>query len=121
MHFTLDISENVATLGFQEGFLDDREIRALRESVRALVTEGNTKLVIDLAEATHVNSTLIGAMVEIYTSYNKPGRHVVYARPRDSTKYLLRMLRLDQVFEIAPSLEEALNLLDQPRSSPHPP
>lgn len=117
MRFNLDVAGSVATLSFQEGFLDDREVRALRESVRALMTEGNAKLVIDLAQATHVNSTLIGAMVEIYTSYNKLGRHVIYARPRDSTQHLLTMLHLDEVFEIAPSLEDALGRLGEPSRS----
>ena len=119
MHFRLEVTDAVATLAFEEGFLDDREIRALRESVRTTLAEGNTRLVIDLANATHVNSTLIGAMVEIYSSYNKPGRQVVYARPRSAAQYLLHMLHLDQVFEVTPTLDEALGRLGLPPSQPH--
>jgi len=108
MHFHLDVAARVATITFEEGFLDDREVRALRDAVRTLTAEGNINLLVDLDGATHVNSTLIGAMVEMHTSYRKLGGHVVYARPRDSTQHLFTMLHLDQVFEITPSLEAAV-------------
>lgn len=119
MRFSLIQVNRLATLSIHEGLLNHREIVALRKSVRALAAAGNSKLIIDLSHATHVNSPLIGAMVEIHVRYRNLDGRVICVCPPDSTRHLFHVLKLDQLLEITPSLSEAIDRLRPPHPSPH--
>ncbi len=103
----------VGILELPEGFLDPREIIKMRDGVRRMLTGGTDKLVVDLGRATNVNSMMVGAMVEMYTSFTNLDGFIVFAAPSPSTDALLHTLRLDQVFEIAPTVDEALTRLSE--------
>jgi anti-anti-sigma regulatory factor len=49
--------------------------------------------------------------VETYTSYKNLGGWVIFANPREHVKRLLRDSKLDRVFEIVPTVAEAVALL----------
>ena len=111
MQFQISIQGPIAILTLFEGFMDDREVGKLRDAVRKLIADSNNKLVVDLAGATHMNSLLVGALVEIYTSYTNLSAWAIFANPREHVKNLLHLLKLDQVFEIVPSVAEAVERL----------
>jgi anti-anti-sigma factor len=111
MQFQITFHENIAVLTLFKGFLNDREIHTLREAVRKILLGGKSKLVVDLGSATHMNSMLVGSLVEFYTSYTNAGGWVLFAQCQDHCKVLFRVLKLDRVFEFTESVEEALGRL----------
>ena len=118
MQFQISIEGPIAILTLFDGFMNDREIRELRDAVRALIADSNNKLVVDLAGATHMNSMLVGTLVEMYTSYKNLSGWVIYANPREHVKTLLHDSKLDRVFEIVPSVVEAVERLKARERSP---
>ena len=111
MQFQITFREQAAVLTLFKGFLNDLEVHALREAVRKLLAGGKTKLVVDLGNATHMNSMLVGSLVEFYTSYSNAGGWVLFAHCREHCRVLFRVLKLDRVFEFTDTVDEALALL----------
>lgn len=110
----------VGILELPGGFVDPREIVKMRDGVRRALTEGTDKLVVDLGHATNVNSMMVGAMVEMYTSFTNVGGFILFAAPSPNIEVLLHTLRLDQVFEIVPTVDEALARLSERHSHASP-
>jgi anti-anti-sigma regulatory factor len=99
-----------------EGFMSEKEVRKMRAAVRKELVNGNDRLVVDLGIATHVNSIVIGALVEMYTSYRNNDGSILFARPTPQVRMLLEALRLDRVFEIVSTLTAAADRLDTRKS-----
>ena len=106
----------VAILRLPEGFMSEKEVRNMRDAVRKGLVHGNNKLVVDLGVADRINSMVIGALVEMYTSYTNIDGHILFANPRERAKALFSILKLDQVLEFAATVDIALARL-QPRKS----
>ena len=113
MAFKLYKSRLVAILELPEGFISPREIGKMRDAVRRELVEGTDKLVVDLGRATSLNSMLIGALVEMYTSFTNISGHILFAAPNHRAQNLLRALRLDRVFEIVTTVDHALHEMEK--------
>jgi len=109
-------SKLVSILEIPEGFVSPREIVKMRDAVRKELVDGANKMVVDLGRSTHMNSMLVGALVEMYTSFANISGHILYAAPPASVRNLFHGLRLDQVFEVTPTVDRALALLEEQRS-----
>ena len=112
MSFRLYTRGTIAVLKLSEGFMSHGELQRVREAVRKSMCDGNRKLVVDLHSTTHVNSMMIGAFVEMYTSYTNVGGRVVFANLTRRVEVLFEVLKLDRVFEIAASVGAAFDLLE---------
>lgn len=72
----------------------------LREAVRAALSQGHQRLVLDLAEATYVDSAGIGELVVAYTATSSQGGKLKLSRPSPKLSNLLHMMQLASIFEI---------------------
>jgi anti-sigma B factor antagonist len=82
-----------------------------QELFRSLVSEGKKKYVIDLTETPWTNSLGVGMLMSAYTSVKKSGGEVVLANATDRIRDLLRVTRLDHVFSVHNSLNDAMEHL----------
>lgn len=117
MPYQMEKSGLVTVLRIPTGFMSEREIHRMRGEVRASLADGNDKLIVDLGVATHLNSMILGAFVEIHTTYTKGGGEVLFAEPTSHISDMLETLRIDQVFDIVPTLDAAVARLDPNASS----
>lgn len=116
MPFRLEQMGLVTVLRVPTGFMSEREIQRMRNEVRTSLAGGNDRLIVDLGTATHLNSMILGAFVEIYTTCTKGGGQILFAEPTPHISDMLKTLRIDQIFDIVPTLDQALARLD-PRAS----
>jgi anti-sigma B factor antagonist len=82
-----------------------------QELFRSLVAEGKRKYVIDLTETPWTNSLGVGMLMSAYTSVKKSGGEVVLANATQRIRDMLQVTRLDHVFSVHNSLEEAIEAL----------
>jgi anti-sigma B factor antagonist len=82
-----------------------------QELFRTLVADGKRKYVIDLAETPWTNSLGVGMLMSAYTSVKKSGGDVVLANATQRIRDMLQVTRLDHVFSVHNSLEEAIEAL----------
>jgi anti-anti-sigma factor len=102
---------DLAILKLRGNFFGDRDTDKLRRTVRELAADGNLALVIDLGGVGRMNSMALGVLVGVHTNYAKRGGRVILADLDKRIDDLLTVTKLARVFEIGPSLPEALRKL----------
>lgn len=80
----------------------------LRNLMREALESGAKKLVVDFGGATQLDSTGIGELVGALSLANEKGAALKLARMPPKIRELLRVTRLDTVFDVREGLEEAL-------------
>lgn len=87
--------------------LDATVAPAFKQEVVKLVEGGDTRLVLDLAGVEFLDSSGLGAMVSILKALGHRGT-VVVCNVRGSVLALFQLTRMDKVFPILGSREDAL-------------
>ncbi len=103
----------VGILEIPDGFTSPQQITKMRDAARKSLVDGTNKLLVDLGRCTYVNSMLVGALVELYTSFTNISGCIVFAAPRPEVQHLFHKLKLDQVFEIVETVDAAQALLEK--------
>jgi anti-sigma B factor antagonist len=80
----------------------------LKEKLRELMREGHSKIVLDLSRAGFVSSSLIGAMIYGLKEAKKKGGNLGLAQVDSAFLDVLKTTKLDKVFYIFDSIEEAV-------------
>jgi len=83
------------------------ETAELRDRVRALTTEGS-RIILNLAEVTYIDSGGLGTLVALYTTARNTGASIKLARLTPRVGDLLQVTKLLTVFEVYDSEEEAV-------------
>jgi anti-sigma B factor antagonist len=80
----------------------------LRELVRDLADQGNTRIVLNLREVEYVDSSGIGELVKTHTTIRNKGGELKLANLNKRVNDLLQMTRLAAVFDIQPDEARAI-------------
>jgi anti-sigma B factor antagonist len=81
----------------------------LRETIRDLVERGNKCIVMNLAGVDFVDSSGLGELVRSHASIRNHGGQLKIVNPSKNVHDLLRMTKLDRVFDIEQDEASALN------------
>jgi len=102
------VSENGEALVVRlAGELDLYNTPVLRTALLECAARNPSRLVVDLAEVTFIDSTALGALIEVRSSLgSKDG--LVLASPGLEARRALEISGLDRHFEVRETLEEAL-------------
>jgi anti-sigma B factor antagonist len=84
------------------------ETNKLRESVKNLVSQGKTKVVLDMKNVTMIDSSGLGALVAAYSSAKSGGASVRLCNLGAHFNQLLQITKLLTVFEVAKTEEDAV-------------
>lgn len=85
---------------------------AFRKDLLELTNAKNKSLLVDLYNVSYMDSSGIATLVEALQQVGKYGGKLRLANLRDAVKEVFELSRLDKVFEIFPSLEEAKKAFD---------
>ena len=101
-----------AAMGVVEGptqfIIDNRG--QVRERVRAQLEQGRATVVVDLSRTEYVDSAGLGTLVLLNREARAVGGCLILAGLSEHVRDLLRLVRLDEVFTIATSVEEAVRV-----------
>ena len=101
------ISTSTVTCLFISGkILSDADILTMKESIDQL---DNWKIVIDLSQLTHTNSSGIAFMVKVLTKSRINGGDTVFLKPNAGLTKLFEITKIHEVFTIFDSFESAKN------------
>jgi len=68
------------------------------------------KCVIDISNLRYINSSGIGVLITVLTKFRNKGGEVYLLKPSESVQKLLVITKLNAIFQIAKTEEEALTL-----------
>jgi len=79
-----------------------------KESLIAYVSNGNKNIVLDLSDVTFIDSSGLGALIGSLKAVGKDGE-LVLCGARDAVVNMLKLTRMDKVFHIFTTREEAVS------------
>jgi anti-sigma B factor antagonist len=82
---------------------------AFRTQVQRLIDSGTTHLAINLAGVTELDSSGIGSLVRLFSGLKRSGGKCVFYAPPNKVLMLLKMVRLNTVFDIVEDEAAALS------------
>src|SRR3712207_5241166 len=100
-----DTAATAVVEGPTQFIIDNRA--EVRERVRAQIEQGRSPVVVDLSRTQYVDSAGLGTLVLLSKEARAAGGCLVLAGLSDHVRDLLRLVRLDEVFTIAATVEEA--------------
>jgi len=81
---------------------------AFRSQVQQLIDEGSSRVAVNLAGVTELDSSGIGALVRAFTTLKRAGGKCMFYAPSKRVQMLLKMVRLDSVLDISEDEATAL-------------
>jgi anti-sigma B factor antagonist len=74
--------------------------RILRDLIHDVVKMGKTKILLNLAEVIHIDSTGLGELVSSYSTVSRSGGQLKLLKLRPRAQELIQVTRLHTIFEI---------------------
>ncbi|WP_121251099.1 STAS domain-containing protein [Nocardioides ferulae] len=92
-----------------QGRLNMVAARRLKEVLGGLVGDGTSRIVVDMAETTFLDSSGLGALIGGLKSARQAGGDLRVARPTESVLNVFRLTNLDRVLRPRDSVESAFD------------
>ena len=108
MHVRVTNHGDVAVLSFDAGEVLDSYVASDVKAQAFRRIDGRTDLVIDLGNLEFVDSAGLGVLVGIYKRVKQRGRRVAVARAQPYVARVMRIIKLDRVFESFDDVASAL-------------
>lgn len=109
--------EGEVTIVRPEDRLDMVGYLELEELLSRLIQRGRRRLVLDLQEATFINSGSMGVLGRFWADCARAGGVLVVARPGREVRNILRIGQMDRLIEVFPRLDEAVRAAAGPAKS----
>ena len=90
-----------------------RRVPSINNTVKELLQEGRSSLVLNLSGVRYVDSSGLGQLITIWTSLGIRGGQLVLLRPSPQVHAQLQMTKLDTVFTICQDEEEAVRRIQK--------
>lgn len=90
--------------------LDVSTVKPLVEGVRAAIEEGRYRFVFDFAGTETIDSTALGAIIQLYKTVKTHDGDLRLACVGDGVRRVLAITRVDRVFSITATVDEAVAL-----------
>jgi anti-sigma B factor antagonist len=94
-----------------DGGLDHTTTALLVAKMDELLEEGAGRVVLDLNRLKYASSWGLAALVRVHHHYAARGGRIAFANLHTTLASILRMSRLDRLFDIHPTVEEAVRSL----------
>jgi anti-anti-sigma factor len=111
-----ELRDHVGLIAPQGNLLGDDDAEELRNAAVDFVEHLGEALVIDLGDVPYMNSSGIGVLVAIHTTYKRRSRRVVLCNINEKLLGIFTITKLAMVFEVYGTRADALGGLDLPDS-----
>lgn len=109
MEFTYKVEENkeYCALRFSGNLIEKSQALEMLERFEDLIAKDVKKFVIDLSDFKYMNSTGLNTLLNILTKARKSGGEAVVCCVPENISSLLAVTKLNNIFTIVPTEEEA--------------
>jgi len=96
-----------------DGGLDHSNSDGFAEKMENLLQRGTPQVVLDLERLAYASSWGLSALVRVHHHYKARGGHIAFANLHSAVATLLRVSHLDRLFDLYPTVEEAIRHLSE--------
>ncbi|HMJ70997.1 MAG TPA: STAS domain-containing protein [Cyclobacteriaceae bacterium] len=111
MNFAQEIRSNTLILRVSGDLIGEDTGTRLIDAVSDALSHKVPTCIIDISDLRYINSSGIGVLITILTKFRNKGGDVYLMKPSDSVKKLLVITKLNAIFHIVESEEEAIGLI----------
>lgn len=108
MDIRTELTEGITVLFIREDRLDANNSEELKAELRRLFESGTKNLVIDLKEVLFIDSSGLGVMVSGYKNASVQHGSLKLSNLQSQVKSMFELTRLHRVFDIFPTVDDAL-------------
>lgn len=98
-------------------FFSNDDINELRANLKKFSQQENNLLVLDLEKANFLSSAALGVILSANAMFEKNRGKFIIAKPNDYIMNLLKITKLDIIFEIATNFHDAFESLRKLKES----
>lgn len=108
MNFAQEIRSNTLILRISGDLIGEEKGTQLVSMVNDAVSHKVLTCVIDISGLRYINSSGIGVLITLLTKFRNKGGEVYLMNPSESVKKLLAITKLNAIFQVVASEEEAI-------------
>lgn len=108
MNFAQEIRSGTLILRIAGDLIGEDKDTRLVEAVNEAVSHQVLTCVIDISGLRYINSSGIGVLITLLTKFRNKGGEVFLMNPSESVKKLLAITKLNAIFQVVRSEEEAM-------------
>jgi anti-sigma B factor antagonist len=100
-----------------EGRLDSYSVPKLRAQLKTSTNQHPSKIVVDLASVSFIDSTGLAALIQGMRTCRDGGGNLCLSNPQRPVRLILELTRLDSAIDIFPNEHEAVASFQHPLNS----
>jgi len=108
MNFTIEKIQNTIVIRLNEERLDAHNSAELKIELQRLFEGGNTAILVDLKNVRFIDSSGLGALVSGFKNATSNQGTLKLSSLQPQVKSMFELTRLHRVFEIFPTIDDAL-------------
>ncbi len=109
MNITEKKINDVVILNLDGNLMGGPEAVSLNETINRFLDEGVYKLVINLEKVNRINSSGLGILIKVFTTFKNNGGELKLTNVNEKILNLFKMTRLDTILNVYESVDSALN------------
>lgn len=110
MKFSSEVKNETLVIRLDGDLIGENDGTGVLSIATDAIQKKVVKCVIDISNLRYINSSGIGVLITILTKFRNKGGEVYLLKPSESVQKLLVITKLNAIFQIAKTEEEALTL-----------
>jgi anti-sigma B factor antagonist len=98
----------IIILNLKGNYVGGDETDDLRDEIKKISEEGNTKLIVDLGEVSYLNSSALGVLIAAHANYAKRGGKIKLCQLNKNLENLFVITKLSLIFDSYANQVEAI-------------
>jgi anti-sigma B factor antagonist len=111
MKFNTEVKNNTLIIRLEGDLIGENDGAGVLAKATDAIQQKVLKCIIDISNLRYINSSGIGVLITILTKFRNKGGEVFLLKPSESVQKLLVITKLNAIFQIAKTEEEALMLV----------
>lgn len=112
MNYTNTTTKDQLKLTFSGDLIGENNGPELVELINDAIADGAKYCLIDIEDVRYINSSGIGVLITVLTKFRNKNGELFLIKPSEHVKKLLIITKLQAIFNIVDSEEEALNKIN---------
>ncbi|MCB0430433.1 MAG: STAS domain-containing protein [Flavobacteriales bacterium] len=110
-NFEVMRTDDIAIIAIHGKWIDPYQGKELLDEVTELLSDGTLRFIVNMHDVPQLNSSGLNTMIQLLTKVRNNDGDLVLAELSDKVKELYIMTKLNSIFSIADTVEEAKNKL----------
>ena len=113
MHFKDELVENILLVSLTGDLIGGEDNNEVISKIQDYIEKGIIRCIVDISDVRFINSSGIGLLITILTKVRNKEGELILINPSEQVKKLLIITKLNAIFSILQTREEAIKRLSK--------